>query len=77
MESNSKIKITFNEGDLSSDSGLLLIKEFAHKFGFNKHISQFETDENDILVVIRTTKTLPSWFTRFWMDISMIMTQMN
>jgi hypothetical protein len=49
LESNSKIKINFNGGDLSSDSGLLLIKEFAHKFGFNKHIGQFKTDENDIL----------------------------
>ena len=47
LESNSKIKINFNGGDLSSDSGLLLIKEFAHKFGFNKHISQFVTDKND------------------------------
>lgn len=49
LQCNSKIKINFNGGDLSSDSGLLLIKEFAHKFGFDKHISQFETDENDIL----------------------------
>ena len=49
LESNSKIKINFDGGDLSSDSGLLLIKEFAHKFGFDKHISQFETDENDNL----------------------------
>lgn len=49
LESNSKIKINFNGGDLSSDSGLLLIKEFAHKFGFNKHISQFKTDKNDSL----------------------------
>jgi hypothetical protein len=49
LESNSKIKINLDGGDLSSDSGLLLIKEFAHKFGFDKHMSQFKTDENDIL----------------------------
>jgi hypothetical protein len=36
LESNSKLKINFDGGDLSSDSGLLLIKEFAHKFGFHK-----------------------------------------
>ncbi|QUH18436.1 hypothetical protein [Alkaliphilus sp. B6464] len=30
LESNSKIKINFDGGDLSSDSGLILIKEFAH-----------------------------------------------
>lgn len=34
LKSNNKIKINFDGGDLSSDSGLLLIKEFAHKLGF-------------------------------------------
>ena len=29
LESNRKIKINFDEGDLSSDAGLLLIKEFV------------------------------------------------
>ena len=46
LESNNKLKINFNGGDLSSDSGLLLIKEFAHKFGFHKYISHFKTDDN-------------------------------
>ena len=45
LESNSKIKINFEGGDLSSDSGLLLIKEFAHKFGFHKLVSNFRTDD--------------------------------
>jgi len=45
LESNSKFKINFDGGDLSSDSGLLLIKEFAHKFGFDKHVKQFKTDD--------------------------------
>ena len=31
LESNKQIKINFNGGDLSSDGGLLLIKEFAAK----------------------------------------------
>ncbi len=35
---NSKIKFNFNGGDLSSDSGLFLIKEFAHKIGFKNLI---------------------------------------
>ena len=43
-ESNSKIKINFNGGELSSDSGMLLIKEFAHKVGFHNHVSDFKTD---------------------------------
>lgn len=45
LESNSKIKMNFDGGDLSSDSGLLLIKEFAHKFGFHHHVSSFKTDD--------------------------------
>ena len=34
LESNKYLKINFNGGDLSSDAGLLLIKEFACKLGF-------------------------------------------
>lgn len=34
LESNRQIEINFDEGDLSSDAGLLLIKEFAAKIGF-------------------------------------------
>ncbi len=45
LKSNSKIKVNFHGGDLSSDSGLLLIKKFVHKFGFHKHISNFKTDD--------------------------------
>ena len=36
LESNRQIKINFAGGDLSSDAGLLLIKEFACKLGFVK-----------------------------------------
>lgn len=36
LESNNKVKVNFGGGDLSSDSGMLLIKEFAHKLGFHK-----------------------------------------
>lgn len=46
LESNSKIKINFNGGDLSSDSGLFLFKEFANKIGFEKRIhSGFKTTD--------------------------------
>jgi hypothetical protein len=49
LESNSKLKINFDGGDLSSDSGLLLIKEFAHKFGFHKHVKRlFKTNDEAI-----------------------------
>ena len=33
LESNKYLKINFDGGDLSSDAGLLLIKEFACKLG--------------------------------------------
>ena len=36
LESNKQIKINFNRGDLSSDAGLLLIKEFVSKLGIDK-----------------------------------------
>lgn len=47
LESNSKIKINFAGGDLTSDAGLLLIKEFINKLGFVKLLkSEFKTKDN-------------------------------
>jgi len=36
LEYNNKVKINFDGGDLSSDTGLLLVKEFIKKIGFEK-----------------------------------------
>ena len=41
LESNKQIKINFEGGDLSSDGGLLLIKEFAARIGLIKLVKQF------------------------------------
>ena len=47
LESNRKIKINFNGGDLSSDAVLLLIKEFVSKLGMDKLFSQsFNTNDS-------------------------------
>lgn len=47
LESNKYMKINFNGGDLSSDAGLLLIKEFACKLGFVKLLkSIFKTNDS-------------------------------
>ena len=47
LESNRKIKINFDGGDLSSDVGLLLIKEFVSKLGIDKLFSQsFKTHDS-------------------------------
>ena len=47
LESNSKIKINFDGGDLSSDAGLLLIKEFFYKIGAVKLVKRlFHTNDS-------------------------------
>ena len=47
LECNRQFKINFNGGDLSSDAGLLLIKEFACKMGFVKILkSMFKTNDH-------------------------------
>ena len=49
LKSNRQIKINFNGGDLSSDTGLLLIKEFAAKIGFTKLIKKkFKTNDTSV-----------------------------
>lgn len=47
LECNRQFKINFNGGDLSSDAGLLLIKEFACKMGFVKILkTMFKTNDS-------------------------------
>ncbi len=47
LESNSQIKINFDGGDLSSDAGLLLLKEFCHKIGADRLIKRlFHTNDS-------------------------------
>ena len=47
LESNRQIKINFDGGDLSSDAGLLLIKEFVSKLGVDKLFSRKTFKTND------------------------------
>ena len=47
LEYNNKVKINFDGGDLSSDTGLLLTKEFIKKIGFEKVIKKiFKTNDS-------------------------------
>ena len=47
LESNKKIKINFNGGNLSSDGGQLLIREFATKVGLIKLVKKlFKTNDH-------------------------------
>ena len=49
LKSNRQIKINFDGGDLSSDAGLLLIKEFAAKTGFTRLIKKnFKTNDKSV-----------------------------
>ena len=63
LESNRKIKINFDGGDLSSDAGLLLIKEFVSKLGIDKLLGKafktndpalfrYHTDQKNLLQMI-------------------------
>jgi len=56
LESNRKIN--FNGGDLSSDAGLLLIKEFVSKLGIDKLFSQsFKTNDSALFRITLIKKT--------------------
>ena len=51
LESNSKFKINFDGGDLSSDAGLLLLNEFIHKIGLKPLVKQhFHTKNKAIRI---------------------------
>ena len=63
LESNRQIKINFDGGDLSSDAGLLLIKEFISKLGIDKLLDKtfktndpalfrYHTDQKNLLQMI-------------------------
>ena len=45
-QSNKSLKFNFSGGDISSDGGLLLLKEFIHRLGFENVIRQkFKTND--------------------------------
>ena len=49
LNSNRQIKINFTGGNLSSDSGMLLIHEFAQKLGLENILKQdFSTNDNKV-----------------------------
>lgn len=46
LESNKRVKINFNGGDLSSDAGMLFISEFARKVGLTSLVKRtFKTND--------------------------------
>lgn len=59
LESNRQIKINFDGGDLSSDAGLLLIKEFVSKLGIDRLFSRsFKTNDSALFRYHTDTENL-------------------
>ena len=59
LECNKQFKINFNGGDLSSDAGLLLMKEFTCKMGFVKILkSMFKTNDSALFRVHKDDENL-------------------
>lgn len=59
LECNKQFKINFNGGDLSSDAGLLLMKEFTCKMGFVKILkSMFKTNNSALFRVHKDDENL-------------------
>jgi hypothetical protein len=59
LECNNSIKINFDGGDLSSDTGLFLIKEFADKIGFDEVIEDiFKTNDTATFRIHTDTENL-------------------
>jgi Transposase DDE domain. len=55
---NSKIKYNFNGGELTSDAGLLLIKEFLSKLGFHSLLEQTFNVQDDFAIRKHTNQKL-------------------
>lgn len=59
LESNKYMKINFDGGDLFSDAGLFLVKEFACKFGFDKILkSKFKTNDSAMFRIHKDDENL-------------------
>ena len=63
LESNRKIKVNFDGGDLSSDAGMLALNEFVRKMGIDRQINEvfqtndtakfrYHTDDDNLLQMI-------------------------
>jgi len=72
LDCNKKIKISFDGGDLTSDSGLLLFKEFDEKIGFSKAIAEnikvndcvnHTTHRNEEVIVQRIMQNIAGYHT--------------
>lgn len=59
LKCNSKLKIDFNGGNLSSDSGLLLVKEFVHRLGIESLVKEsFKTNDSRVFKIHTDDKLL-------------------
>ncbi len=81
---NKQFKYNFNGGELSSDGGLFLLKEFANRIGFEKVIrDNFQTNDSAIFrlhtddknLIQRIYRILAGYFsmTTKWMSLPRIL----
>lgn len=73
MYFDSKIKINFEGGNLTSDAGLLLYKEFDEKIGFSKAIkenlyvedssAEYRTHKNEDIAIQRIYQRIAGYTT--------------
>jgi len=54
---NSSVKFNFDGGDLTSDSGCLLIEEFMHVTGIKKLFQMFKTKDTSVIVNVKNKFT--------------------
>ena len=59
LECNRRLKINFGGGELSSDAGCLLLREFISKLGFDELISrEFKTTDSALFRFHTDTQNL-------------------
>ena len=61
LESNKNIYLNFEGGNLSSDAGLLLIKEFIHKLCVDRLTKEIFHTTDSVPVFRRSTIKIPSF----------------
>ncbi len=75
---NKQFKYNFNGGELSSDGGLFLLKEFASRIGFEKVIrDNFQTNDPAVFRIHTDDKNLMQRFIRSLPDTSMTTMRMS
>ncbi|WP_420835289.1 hypothetical protein [Brevibacillus reuszeri] len=69
MNFNSRMKVNFDGGDLTSDAGLLLYKKFDHQVDLSKTVKQILVVDDPVHGIILKSRWFCRKFIRMWRDI--------